>query len=48
MAETIRQRATDLESKNAVVGCIDTRRADDIMRTLLHGVSHQKAKVAWM
>jgi anti-anti-sigma factor len=29
-----------------VVGHIDTRRADDIMRTLLHGVSQQKARVA--
>lgn len=29
-----------------IVGHIDTRRADDIMRTLLHGVAQQKAKVA--
>ena len=29
-----------------IVGHIDTRRADDIMRTLLHGVAQQKARVA--
>ncbi|HEX6289318.1 MAG TPA: CHASE3 domain-containing protein [Herpetosiphonaceae bacterium] len=29
-----------------IVGHIDTRRADDIMRTLLHGVAEQKARVA--
>lgn len=29
-----------------IVGHIDTKRADDIMRTLLHGVAQQKARVA--
>jgi CHASE3 domain sensor protein/anti-anti-sigma regulatory factor len=80
MAETIQQRANDLETKNdalqqanerqqelfetvqqlstpllpvlnglvvlPIVGHIDTKRANDIMRILLHGVSQQKAKVA--
>jgi methyl-accepting chemotaxis protein len=50
--ETVQQLSTPLLPVMSglvvlpIVGHIDTRRADDIMRTLLHGVSQQKAKVA--